>query len=317
MKIVVTDGYTLNPGDLSWDTIKELGEVIIYERTAYEAIVERCRDAAIILTNKVPIDRAILNQLPNLKLISVLATGYNVIDTKAAREKGIPVSNVPAYGTNSVAQHVFALLLELVNHVGLNAASAKNGEWQTAIDWCYSKKPLKELCDKTMGIVGFGNIGQQVARIGQAFKMDVLFMNPSQKYFDGASQVDVTTLFKESDFISLHCPLTENNFEFVNMEILAVMKRTAFLINTARGHLINEQHLAMALNENMLAGAALDVLSSEPPKESNPLLNAKNCIITPHTAWMSKEARQRILNATAENIKNFLMGQPANVVNAG
>lgn len=309
MNIVVTDGYTLNPGDLNWDQIDALGNLHIHDRTAAERILERCIDADIILTNKVPLDEKTMFRLPKLKMISVLATGYNVIDVKAATGKGIIVCNVPAYGTASVAQHAFALLLELTNSVGRNAQSVRNGEWATATDWCYTKQPITELAGKTLGIIGFGHIGQQMARIGHALGMKVLFANRSKKESDFAIQKDVQTVFKESDFVSLHCPLTPENFEFVNKDLLSSMKRTACLINTARGQLIQEEDLADALNNDIIAGAALDVLSMEPPSKENPLPAAKNCIITPHTAWMSKEARQRILEITARNIQEFISGK--------
>jgi glycerate dehydrogenase len=316
MKIVVTDGYTLNPGDLSWDEIASLGTIEVYDRTPSNLITERCKDADIILTNKVPLNNNTISQLPNLKMISVLATGYNVIDVKAASEKGIVVCNVPAYGTASVAQHTFALLLELSNGVGLNAQSVANGEWVSSKDWCYSQVAITELAGKTLGIVGFGNIGQQVARIAHAFGMRIVYHNRSEKHSDIAERRDVQRLFAESDFISLHCPLTPENHQFVNSSLLGLMKKTACIINTARGQLINEEDLAGALNNEQIASAALDVLSTEPPSKENPLLSAKNCIITPHNAWMSKEARERIMETTYRNVKEFISGQsPANRVN--
>jgi len=314
MKIVATDGYTLNPGDLSWEKIKALGELIVYERTPVEQIVERCKDAEIVLTNKTPFSRETLASLPRLKLISVTATGYNIIDTVAARDKGIIVSNTPAYGTASVAQHVFALLLEWSNHVGLNARSTAAGKWQRSADWCYTEGPVTELDGKILGIVGYGHIGQQTARIGQAFGMKIIYNSPHPKATNPGESVDLATLFAKSDFISLHCPLTKDNGEFVNKQLLATMKPTAILINTARGQLISEQDLADALNAGVIAGAALDVLSKEPPPESNPLLKARNCIITPHNAWISKEARERIMHITETNIAAFLKDSPVNRV---
>jgi glycerate dehydrogenase len=315
MQIVITDGYTLNSGDLSWDSIAAHGELTIHERTPPAQIIDRCKDADIVLTNKVPFNRATLEALPKLKCISVLATGYNLIDTAAAREKGVIVSNVPGYGTASVAQHVFALLLELTNAVGLHVDSTRKGEWQRSPDWSYTKQSIIELSGKTLGIIGMGNIGKQVGRIGSAFDMPVLFFNPSKKENRYGRQVDVETVFRESDAISLHAPLKPENQQFVNKALIEQMKRNALLINTARGGLINEADLADALNNNRIAGAALDVLSTEPPSENNPLLKAKNCIITPHNAWMSKEARERILAVTEKNIKAFLEGKPVNVVN--
>ncbi|HZF66172.1 MAG TPA: D-2-hydroxyacid dehydrogenase, partial [Chitinophagaceae bacterium] len=263
MQIVVTDGYTLNPGDLSWDEISALGDLRVYERTSADEFEERCKTANIILTNKVPITRDRIYKLPQLQLISVLATGYNVIDIAAAKEKGILVCNVPAYGTASVAQHVLALLLELTNRVSLHAQSTANGEWQRAQDWGYTKAPITELSGKIFGIVGFGHIGQQVARIAYAFGMKVIYYNPSSKKSSLGEAVELNEVFQQSDVVSLHCPLKEDNVQFVNKDLLSQMKRTALLINTARGQLINEQDLADALNNNIIGGAGLDVLSKE------------------------------------------------------
>lgn len=316
MRIVVTDGYTLNPGDLSWAPIEALGPLTVYDRTVPGEIVERCREAEIILTNKAPFAKETLLQLPQLKLISVLATGYNVIDVQAAKEKNIVVCNVPGYGTASVAQHAFALLLALTNRVAEHSASTARGEWQRAKDWCYTVAPLTELDGKIIGIVGLGNIGQRAARIAQAFGMKVVYYNPSKKENDFAEYRTLEELFAESDAVSLHCPLKPENHQFVNAALLHRMKSSAFLINTARGPLMHEQDLADALNNDVIAGAALDTLSTEPPSPDNPLLTAKNCIVTPHIAWMSKEARQRIMRITAENIKAFLGGKPVNAVNA-
>lgn len=313
-KIVVTDGYTLNPGDLSWKQIEALGELTVYDRTKPDELIERCKDAAIVLTNKVPFNAAAIDQLSNLKLIGVTATGYNIIDVQAAAKKGIVVSNVPAYGTDSVAQHSFALLLELTNQVGKHAASVAAGEWVKSPDFSYQLSPLTELAGKTMGIVGWGNIGQQTARIAQAFGMKVLYHTPSKKENAFAPWASLPELFAKSDFISLHCPLKPENTGFVNNELIGVMKPSACIINTSRGPLINEQHLADALNSNRIAGAALDVLSTEPPAAENPLLTAKNCIITPHIAWISKEARQRVMDTTIENVAAFVKGAPINKV---
>jgi glycerate dehydrogenase len=315
MKIVVTDGYTLNPGDLSWQSVEAFGELIVYERSTENTLVERCAGADIILSNKTVFGKETINQLHKTKLISVLAAGYNVIDIKAAKEKGITVCNAPNYGTATVAQHTIALLLELTNHVGLHAASVANGEWVTAKDWCYGKVTIIELAGKTLGIVGFGNIGQRVAEIAATFGMKIIYYSANKKETKLADFVDIKTLFQQSDFISLHSPLKPDNHQFVNKEMLQLMKPSAFLINTARGQLINEQDLADALNNNRIAGAALDVLSTEPPDKNNPLLSARNCIITPHNAWMSKEARERILDITTKNIEAFLQGKLINVVN--
>jgi len=293
----------------------QFGELTIYERTPTDLVDERCKEADIVLSNKTPITREIIERLTHLKLISVLATGYNVIDIEAARSKGVFVCNVPAYGTASVAQHAFALILLLTNHAALHADSVKNGEWQRSPDWGYAKKPLTELAGKTMGIVGMGNIGQQTARIANAFGMKVIYYSRHDKQTSLGEYKNINAVFSNSDFISLHCPLTPDNKEFVNKTMIQRMKPTAYLINTARGQLINENDLAGALNSNIIAGAALDVLSHEPPVDENPLLKAKNCVITPHNAWMTKEARQRIIDVTVDNIKSFLMGELKNVVN--
>lgn len=315
MKIVVTDGYTLNAGDLSWDKIASFGELVVYDRTPVDLIAERCKEANIVLSNKVPLSADTLAKLDQLQLISVLATGYNVIDVAAAKKQGVVVTNVPGYGAASVAQHVFALLLEVTNHVGENARTTAEGKWQEAADWCYTVAPVTELADKTFGVVGFGNIGQQAGRIAKAFGMKVIYNNRSKKQTDIGEARELKDIFSESDFISLHCSLSADNEQFVNRDLLHTMKKSAVLINTARGQLINEQHLADALNEGVIAGAALDVLSKEPPPATNPLLKAKNCIITPHNAWISKEARERIMSITADNIAAFLASKPIHVVN--
>jgi len=315
MIIVATDGYAINPGDLSWDAIAALGDLTVYERTSAELLVERCKEAEIILPNKTPVSRIQIGQLPLLKLISVMATGYNVIDISAANEKNIVVCNIPTYGTASVAQHTIALLLELTNHIGLHADSVAAGDWQRSKDWAYAKTPLIELSGKTLGIVGFGNIGQQTARIAKAMGMKIIYYSRTEKNTELGAYCNLGTLFSSSDVISLHCPLRPENTRFINKNMLQLMKPSAFLINTSRGQLVDETDLTDALNNHLIAGAALDVLSSEPPSADNPLLSARNCIITPHNAWMSKEARQRIMDTTRENIESFLRNEPIHVVN--
>ncbi|WP_297101269.1 D-2-hydroxyacid dehydrogenase [uncultured Draconibacterium sp.] len=315
MKIVVLDGYALNPGDLSWDDLKVLGELTVYDRTTPEQTVERSADAEIVYTNKVILNREIIEQLPHLKFIGVLATGYNVVDITAANEAGIMVCNIPAYSTQSVAQLVFAHILHFTNNVGLHAKSVGNGEWATSKDFAYWLSPQTELAGKTLGIIGFGQIGQAVARIALAFGMKVIFNNRSQKTTDlDARQVDLDTLLETSDFISINCPLTSENQGFINKATIEKMKPTAFLINTGRGPLINEQDLADALNNDQIAGAGLDVLSVEPALPENPLPKAKNCFITPHIAWATLEARQRLMQIAVDNLKAFIDGKPINVV---
>jgi len=315
MKIVVADGYALNPGDLNWEKISHLGELKVYDRTAPELVVERCGDADIIITNKTPVDKSAIESLRNLKMITMLATGYNVIDIRAARQRGIDVCNVPAYGTASVAQHALALILALTNRVHVHAASVAKGEWEKASDFGYALTPLMELSGKTLGIIGMGNIGRQTAQIGVAFGMNIMYSSRSEKPEAPGTYADIETVFSESDVVSLHCPLTPDNNQFVNAKMIGLMKRTAFIINTARGQLINEADLAAALNEGKIGGAGLDVLSQEPPRTENPLLKARNCVITPHNAWMTKEARERIMEVTNDNIKAFIDGRPQHVVN--
>ncbi|MEO6732081.1 MAG: D-2-hydroxyacid dehydrogenase [Ferruginibacter sp.] len=314
MRIVITDGYTLNPGDLSWQALEELGEVIYYDRTAANDVLERCKNADIIVTNKTPISSTVIDAAPELKMIAVTATGYNIVDIEAAKKRHIPVCNVPAYGTHSVAQHAFALLLEITNHVGLNAASVQSGDWQHSADWCYTKGPVMELKDKTIGIIGLGKIGRQMAIQAMAFGMHVIY-HRGKKALKGATEVKLHELFMQADFISVHCPLTADNNAFINKELLELMKPTGYLINTSRGQLIAERDLADALQKNKLAGAALDVLSAEPPLQPHPLIGLPNCIITPHNAWISFEARSRIMETTLENVKAFMAGHPQNVVN--
>lgn len=314
MEIVITDGYTLNPGDLNWKPFNALGDVKYYDRSTAAEMQVRCYNADIIVTNKTPVGADIIKTAGNLQLIAVSATGYNNIDLAAASKKGIIVCNVPAYGTYSVAQQVFSLLLHLTNHVSMNAASVAAGEWQSAKDWCYTLQPIMELKDKTMGIVGFGKIGKQVGLIAQAFGMNVIY-HGGREQLENTQFVNLHELFMKSDVVSLHCPLTKDNKGFINKELLGLMKPAAFLINTARGQLINEKDLGLALHQGRLAAAALDVLSTEPPEKNHPLIGLKNCIITPHTAWISAEARRRIMQVTLENIRAFVNGNPQNVVN--
>jgi glycerate dehydrogenase len=315
MKIVALDAQALNQGDISWETIEAFGELEVYDDTKPDLVVERCKGARIVLTNKVPLTRKIIEKLPDLQLVQVTATGYNHMDVDAAREKGVLVCNVPSYGTASVAQHTLALMLELTNHVGMHARSVSEGEWQRRGTWCYMSAPIVELQGKTIGIVGFGNIGQEVAAIAAAFGMKVLYHSPTKKNTSLGDYAPLQSLFLKSDFISLHCPLTPQNEGFVNSALLSFMKNSAFLINTARGRLINEADLANALNKKQIAGAALDVLTNEPPTGDSPLFSARNCIITPHNAWMSKEARLRMLDIIHENLQAYLAGKPVNVVN--
>jgi glycerate dehydrogenase len=314
MRIVITDGYTLNPGDLSWKAFDALGEVIYYDRTPPALVSARCKDATVIITNKTPINAETISNAANLKAIAVTATGYNIVDTAAAALKHIPVCNVPVYGTDSVAQHAFALLLELTNHVGKNSDSVRNGDWSKSDDWCYTKAPIIELRNKILGIIGFGKIGKQTGKIAEAFGMKVIYYNRSGKP-EGPGKVDIGSLFEQSDFISIHCPLKPDNHSFIDKKLLSLMKPTAFLINSSRGQLINEKDLAEALTSKKIAGAALDVLSVEPPPADHPLVNLPQCIITPHTAWLSFEARQRLMQVTYDNVACFINGNPQNVVN--
>jgi glycerate dehydrogenase len=314
MKIVILDGHTLNPGDLSWDALCRLGTCEIYERTPPGQVVERARGAQVVLTNKVRIDHAAIEALPDLRLIAVTATGYNMVDTAAARARGVPVCNVPEYGTPNVAQAVFALLLELTNRTGHHARTVRAGRWCTSPDFCYWDFPLIELHGLAIGIVGYGRIGRAVARIAQGFGMRVLAYRRDPRPEAGVEFADVDALFRRSDVVSLHVPLTPENREMVGAARLSEMKPTAYLINTARGGLVNEPDLADALNHGRIAGAGLDVLTVEPPACDNPLLTAKNCVITPHIAWASPGARRRLLDETVRNLKAFLAGTPRNIV---
>lgn len=316
MRIVVMDGYALNPGDLSWKEVSMLGDCTVYDRTPPEMTVERAKDARAVFTNKVVFNREVIEQLPQLEYIGVLATGYNVVDLKAASDAGITVTNIPAYSTFSVAQMVFSHILHMVQNVSVHAASVRNGEWEECPDFTYRLTPQTELAGKTLGIIGFGQIGQAVAVIGRALGMRILFHNRSKKESNpDALQVDLDTLLTESDFVSLNCPLTDTNAGFMDKNALTKMKSSAVLINTARGALVNEADLADALNRGGIAGACLDVLSDEPPSSGNPLLTAKNCFITPHIAWATIEARTRLMEMAAGNLKAFMDGIPRNVVN--
>ena len=319
MKIVILDGYAANPGDLSWDEFAKLGELEVFDRTAKDQMVARLQGAAIALTNKAVLDRAVIAALPDLRYIGVTATGYNIVDISAARERGIVVCNVPEYSTPDVAQAVFALLLELANRTGHHAETVRAGKWSKSLDFAYWDYPLVGLSGLTLGIVGFGRIGRAVASIGQAFGMKILAMRRSSSASDetdGVRFVELDTLLRESDVVTLHCPLTPETTRMVNAQFLVKMKSSAFLINTARGGLVDEAALADALNHGCIAGAGLDVLSVEPPSPDNSLLNAKNCIITPHIAWATKTARIRLLQVTAENIRAWKNGKPQNAVNA-
>lgn len=320
MKIVVLDGYTENPGDLSWAGLEALGEVTVYDRTAYQEsalIAERIADADIVVMNKTPISKETIDKCPNIQMIAVLATGYNVVDYNYAREKGIPVCNVPTYGTASVSQFSIALLLEICHHIGHHSASVHAGNWASNADWCYWDYPLIELEGKTIGIIGFGRIGQAEGRVAKGLGMHVLACDlyPNDKGREIAEYVDLDTLFARSDVITLHCNLTPENTGMINKDTIAKMKDGAILINNARGQLIVEQDVADALNSGKLAAAGLDVVYTEPIRADNPLLTAKNCIITPHISWAPIESRQRIMDTTVENVRAFLNGAPQNVVN--
>ena len=320
MKIVVLDAFTENPGDLSWAPLEELGNVSIYDRTSYAespVIAERIGDAEIVITNKTPISRDTMAACPGIRLIAVLATGYNVVDTAAARDLGIPVCNVPAYGTAAVSQYAIALLLEVCHHIGAHSASVHEGRWARSVDWCYWDWPLIELEGKTIGIIGFGRIGRREGQIAKALGMRVLAHdpNPTDEGRRIGEYVDLDTLYARADVISLHCNLTPQNAGMINRESIAKMKDGAILINNARGGLVAEADLAEALNSGKLAGAAVDVVATEPIRDDCPLLRAKNCIITPHISWAARDSRQRIMDETARNIAAFLSGTPRNVVN--
>ncbi|NOU89664.1 D-2-hydroxyacid dehydrogenase [Paenibacillus sp. LMG 31460] len=317
MQIVVLDGYTLNPGNLDWNVLDSLGELAVYDRTAESQIIERAADAEIVLTNKTPLSAQMIQQLPKLRYIGVLATGYNIVDIQAAKENGIIVTNVPAYSSNSVAQLVFALLLEFCHRVQQHSDSVLNGDWSGSIDFSYSRSPLMELSGQTMGLIGLGQIGKQTALIAQAMGMKVIATGSGRNVpqpVEGIEWVQLDELLQRSDVISLHCPLTPATNQLIDAKRIALMKPTAILINTARGGLLNEEDVAHALNESRLAGAGLDVLTVEPPRPDNPLLHARNVIITPHIAWATKEARARLMDTAVGNVRAYLDGRPVNVV---
>ena len=316
MKIVVLDGHTLNPGDLSWSGLENLGVCTVHDRTPPDLVVERARGAAIVLTNKTIINADTIAQLPDLQYLGVLATGYNVVDIEAARRRGIPVTNVPAYSTRSVAQATFALLLELAQHTGHHARTVRDGRWCASLDFCDADTPLVELDGLTMGLIGYGSIARMVAEIARSFGMRVIACRQSDKATGDATRLaDLESLLRESDVVSLHCPLTADNHNLLDARRLALLKPGALLINTARGPLIDEQALADALDAGQLAGAGLDVLAVEPARPDNPLLQARNCLITPHIAWATGAARRRLMDQVVANVRAFLDGSPTNVVN--
>jgi len=317
MKIVVLDGYTLNPGDLSWDGLAALGDVAVYDRTPGNQTVERIGDADIVITNKTAINEQVLAACPAVKYVGVLATGYNVVDTAAAKKRGVLVTNIPTYGTQAVSQFAIALLLEICHHIGEHSQSVKAGVWTNNVEWCYWNHPLIELAGKTIGIIGFGRIGQQTAVIAQALGMKVVahdsYQNEALKS-ETLEYASLDELFAKSDVISLHCPLFESTQGIINKQNISKMKDGVILINTSRGPLVVEEDLAEALNNGKVYAAAVDVVSAEPIKADNPLLQAKNCIITPHIAWAPKESRARLLNIAVDNLKAFLANSPVNVV---
>lgn len=317
MKIVILDGYTENPGDLSWKDIEALGELTVYDRTPADKIIERIGDAEVVFTNKTPITKETIDACPNLKFISVLATGYNVVDYSYAKEKGIPVSNVPTYGTAAVGQFAIALLLEICNGVGHHSAAVHEGRWESADDWCFWDHPLIELDGKTMGIIGFGRIGQTTGKIAKALGMKVIAYDSFQSESGRAigQYVDLDTLLASSDVIALHCPLFPETQGIINKDTIAKMKDGVIILNNSRGPLVVEQDLADALNSGKVYAAGVDVVSTEPIKGDNPLLKAKNCFITPHISWAPKESRQRIMDISRDNLKAYIAGAPVNVVN--
>jgi glycerate dehydrogenase len=318
MKIVVLDGYTLNPGDLSWDELNKLGDLTVYNRTPDDEIVKRSKGAEILFTNKTILGEGIFQELPGLKYVGVLATGYNVVDIEAAKKRGIVVTNIPAYGTDSVAQMTFALILELCQHVQQHSDSVMSGKWAESVDFCYWDYPLIELAGKTIGIIGFGSIGQKVGDIATAFGMNVLGADKhqtDQSHRKNFQWAEISAVLSDSDIVTLHSPLTNETKGLINKDNLNSMKRSAFLINTSRGPVVVENDLADALNAGIIAGAGLDVLSVEPPSPDNPLFKAKNCIITPHISWATREARGRLMDIAVTNLKAFMEGSNINRIN--
>lgn len=318
MNIVILDAYTTNPGDLSWDAFKEFGNVTVYDYTPSELVIERCKDAEIIIDNKVILSKETLNELPKLKYIGMLSTGFNVIDTKTAKGNGVVVCNVPTYSTSAVAQLTFALILETYNQVAVHSKAVHDGEWTSCRDFCFQKTPLIELNGKTIGLIGYGKIGSEVAKIADAFSMNILCYVPSvkpQPSYKNFKFVSLYELAEKSDIVSLHCPLTPETQGIINEEFISKMKKNAIVINTSRGPSIDEQALADAINSGIIAGAGVDVLSTEPPKADNPLLACEKCFITPHIAWAGYETRERLIGVVYDNLKAFLEGNPINVVN--
>lgn len=317
MKIVILDAYVTNPGDLEWGNLDELGQCVMYDRTSRDQILERCKDADVVLTNKVPFKRETLEALPNLKYIGVMATGYNIIDTVAAKETGVVVTNIPAYSTNSVAQMVFAHILNITLHVQKHSDEVHSGKWSRNTDFCFWSTPLIELHGQTIGIIGLGSIGMAVARIALGFGMKVIaYTSKAQMQLPKEiKKVELNELFEQSDILSLHAPLTDDTRNIVNAKTLALMKPTSIIINTSRGPLINEDDLAEALKNKTIYAAGIDVMSQEPPKADNPLLGVENCFITPHIAWASLAARKRLMEILIDNLKAFINGKPINQVN--
>ncbi len=320
MDIVILDGYTVNPGDLSWEGIKQFGNLTVYNRTDFDSqkVIENIGTAEIVFTNKTPLPKAVLEKVPSVKYIGVLATGYNVVDVNAAKEMGITVTNIPTYGTTAVAQFTFALLLEMCHHIGDHSKAVKNGAWTSSLDFCFWDYPLIELAGKTMGLIGFGRIGQATAKIAVSFGLKVLasdnVVHPELEN-DNCKYVTLNELLAKSDIISLHCPLFESTRGIINSSNIALMKDGVMIINTARGPLVVEEDLCNALNSGKVRYAAVDVVSLEPISKENPLLQAKNCIITPHIAWAPKESRARLLSTAVENLRSYINGNPVNVVN--
>jgi len=317
MKIVILDAYTVNPGDIDWEPLNKLGEVVAYDRTHRESVVERCKGAEIVLTNKVILDAEILNQLPRLLYIGVLATGYNVVDLDASTRQNIVVTNIPAYSTDSVAQMTFAHILNIFNRVDMYANMNREGKWQQSPDFTYYTHDYHELAGKTMGVVGLGNTGMATVKIALAFGLKVIAVTSKEKEDipEGIKAVDLDELFENADIISLHCPLNEQTKHLVNKERLEKVKKNVVIINTGRGPLVNDQELAQALNDNLIMAYGADVITVEPPADDNPLLHAHNAFFTPHIAWATVEARKRLVNIAADNVKAFIKGKPINVVN--